>query len=193
MRTASVRRLSITPIDYTVGVTNTPTNTPPPAEVWLRGRIEGIDPWLTPVAHALIQAKEDIERLTASVSATHAWSRPGGAASIGFHVRHIGGATDRLFTYARGEQLTDEQKAFAKQEGVAGEGALSAAGTEAIAMLDRALAQLRGTSRERLLDERKVGRAALPSNVIGLLFHAAEHATRHVGQAVTTAKILAGS
>ena len=69
--------------------------------------------------------------------------------------------------------------------------ALRAVVAEVGTLIDRALEQLRVTPRESLLDERKVGRAGLPSNVLGLLFHAAEHATRHVGQAITTAKILA--
>jgi hypothetical protein len=58
--------------------------------------------------------------------------------------------------------------------------------------IDRAFNQLRATTSASLLDDRKVGRAGLPSNVLGLLFHAAEHSTRHVGQVITTARILSG-
>src|SRR4030095_2012281 len=90
-------------------------------EVWLRGPVQGFDPLLMPVAHALLQVREDLERLAARVPAQHVWQRPGGAASIGFHVRHTGGALDRLFTYARGEVLTDEQVRAARTEGVPGE------------------------------------------------------------------------
>ena len=67
-------------------------------EVWLRGAVDGFEPLLMPVAHALLQVREDLERLAARVPAVHVWLRPGGAASIGFHVRHTGGALDRLFT-----------------------------------------------------------------------------------------------
>jgi hypothetical protein len=145
-----------------------------------------------PVVHALIQAREDLDRLASEVPPEHAWLRPGGAASIGFHMRHTGGALDRLFTYARGEALSDAQRAAARDEGAAGDPpaslALVAAGVGTI--VDRALDQLRATRRESLLDDRKLGRAGLPTNVFGLLFHAAEHCTRHVGQAITTAKIL---
>ena len=74
-------------------------------EPWLRGPVDGFEPLLMPVVHALIQVREDIENLVARVPAEHTWERPGGAASIGFHVRHLGGALDRLFTYARGEGL----------------------------------------------------------------------------------------
>src|SRR5476649_355312 len=82
----------------------------PQPEVWMRGPIEGIDPMLMPVAHALVQVSEDLEQLIWRVPADRVWVQPGGAASIGFHVRHLGGALDRLFTYARGEMLTDAQK-----------------------------------------------------------------------------------
>src|SRR5687767_14353548 len=148
-----------------------------------------------PIVHTLIQVREDLESLALSVPAGHVWQRPGGAASIGFHARHAGGALDRLLTYARGEALSDAQRAAARDEGAAGEPAASLA--EVVAQvgvqIDRAFDQLRGTSSDDLLDERKVGRAGLPSTVLGLLFHAAEHCTRHVGQAMTTAKILRGS
>jgi hypothetical protein len=120
------------------------------------------------------------------------WQRPGGAASIGFHVRHTGGALERLFTYARGETLTDAQKTALREEGAPGDPPASLvnvlSGVNVI--IDRALQQLASTSKDSLLDERKLGRAGLPTTVLGLLFHAAEHCTRHVGQAITTARIV---
>jgi hypothetical protein len=142
-----------------------------------------------PVVHALIQTREDLNRIAAEVPPEHVWLRPGGAASIGFHVRHTGGALDRLFTYARGDTLSDAQKAALREEGASGDPLASVVAGVGV-ILDRALDQLRATPRESLLDERKLGRAGLPTNVLGLLFHAAEHCTRHVGQAITTAKIL---
>jgi len=161
----------------------------------MRGPIDGIDPMLMPVAHSLVQAREDLEALLIHVPAAHVWDRPGGAASIGYHVRHLGGALDRLFTYARGEGLSDAQKAALRAEGEAGSPPATLAdlvrGTSD--QIETALVQLRQTSRDRLLDHRGIGRAQLPSNVLGLLFHAAEHSTRHAGQAVTTAKVLGGS
>ena len=90
-------------------------------EAWLRGPVDGIDPMLVPVAHALIQAREDIEGLVSRVPAAGVWERPGGAASIGFHVRHLGGALDRLLTYARGEALSEAQRAALKAENVPGD------------------------------------------------------------------------
>jgi len=158
----------------------------------MRGPIDGIDPLLMPVAHALVQAREDLEGLVSQVDVADVWSRPGGAASIGFHVRHLGGALDRLFTYARGEGLSDPQKTALRAEGVAGDppAALADLVRETGDQIARALDQLRQTSRDRLFDHRGIGRAQLPSNVLGLLFHAAEHSTRHAGQAITTAKIV---
>ena len=147
-----------------------------------------------PVVHALIQVQEDLQRLVATVPAGDVWQRPGGAASIAFHVSHTGGALDRLFTYARGEALSDAQRAAARAEGKPDDppATLVTLVSGVNATIERAFDQLRGTTTAGLLEERKVGRAGLPSNVIGLLFHAAEHATRHVGQAITTAKILSG-
>ncbi len=161
-------------------------------EAWLRGPIAGIDPLLMPVAHALVQVREDVTRLAEEVPAAQAWERPGGAASIGFHLRHIGGALDRLFTYARGEVLNEVQRAALSAEQAPG-APLAEVARDVEVQIDRALAQLRATPPADLTVERRVGRAGLPSTVIGLLFHAAEHATRHAGQAITTARILAGS
>lgn len=120
------------------------------------------------------------------------WSRPGGAASIDYHIRHAMGSLDRLFTYARGDVLSPAQLAALAAER-SPDAALSSGDHLASAFsaaVDRALKQLRVTDESRLLEPRAVGRARLPSSVVGLLFHAAEHTQRHVGQAVTTAKVL---
>ena len=146
-------------------------------EPWLRGPVDGFEPLLMPVVHALIQVREDIENLVARVPAEHTWERPGGAASIGFHVRHLGGALDRLFTYARGEALSDTQKVAMRAEGDLVDPAPSLADVAADmnASIERALEQLRTTTRDDLLTARTVGRAGLPTTTLGLLFHAAEH------------------
>ena len=164
-------------------------------EAWQRGPVPGFEPLVMPVVHALIQVQEDLQRLVATVPPDHVWERPGGAASIAFHVSHTGGALDRLFTYARGEALSEAQRTAARAEGKPGDSptTLAALVADVNNLIERAFDQLRSTTTAGLLEERKVGRAGLPSNVIGLLFHAAEHATRHVGQAITTAKILAGA
>ena len=167
---------------------------PQETEAWQRGPVPGFAPLLMPVVHALIQVQEDLQRLVATVAPDRLWQRPGGAASIAFHVSHTGGALDRLFTYARGEALSDAQRAAARTEGQPDDSVTLAALVAGVnATIERAFDQLRATTSGSLLEERKVGRAGLPSNVIGLLFHAAEHSTRHVGQAITTAKILSST
>jgi uncharacterized damage-inducible protein DinB len=158
-------------------------------EVWQRGPVPDVDPFLMPAAHSFLQVKEDLERLVVSVPDDLVWRRAGNAAAIGFHVRHIAGSTDRLLTYARGESLTPGQLAAARVE-TAGDSSLRVLVDEANAALDRALQQIRETGRDALLIERAVGRARLPSTTLGLLMHAAEHATRHMGQAMTTALVL---
>jgi DinB family protein len=161
-------------------------------EAWQRGPVPGFEPLLMPIVHTLIQVREDLERLAVRVPSEHVWERPGGAASIGFHVRHTGGALDRLFTYARGESLSDAQRTAMKDEGTPGDppATMAALVSEVNGIIVRACDQLRATPASSLLDDRKVGRAGLPSTVLGLLFHAAEHCTRHVGQAITTSLVL---
>lgn len=161
-------------------------------EVWLRGPIAGIAPLLQPVAHSLLQCREEVQSSIIGLTSEQIWSRPGGAAPIDYHIRHAIGSLDRLFTYARGDVLSPEQLAALAAERVP-DAALSSGEQLASvfsAAIDRALEQLHATDESTLLDARAVGRAGLPSSVVGLLFHAAEHTQRHVGQAVTTAKIL---
>jgi hypothetical protein len=167
------------------------TNPPP---VWLRGPIAGVTPLLQPVAHALVQADEEIRRAIDGLSMDQLWARPGGAAAIGFHVRHAIGSLDRLLTYARGDALNEGQLATLAAERRLDRDGLSTELAEAFsAAVALALAQLRDTPEDTLLAAREVGRARRPSNVIGLLVHAAEHTAGHVAQTVTTAKILRGS
>jgi uncharacterized damage-inducible protein DinB len=161
-------------------------------EVWLRGPIEGFEPLLMPAVHALLQVREDLATLVETVPAEHVWRRAGRAASIGFHVRHLGGALDRLLTYARGESLSIAQRTFLQQEGAAGDppATLRQIVADADDTIARALEQLRTTDVTTLGETRRVGRAGLPATVLGLLFHAAEHSTRHMGQAITTGRVL---
>lgn len=165
-------------------------STPNLPEPWLRGPVPGIAPVLQPAAHALVQAKEDIAALAPTLSTDVLW-RQAGAATAGFHALHLAGALDRLYTYARGETLSDDQKATARAE-AAPRPDLDGAALVAIVdqAVERALAQLCDTPAESVLDERKVGRAGLPSTVLGLLFHGAEHSTRHSGQFISTVKLL---
>ena len=172
---------------------STPPNTGQPA--WLRGDVQGIHPLLQPAAHALIDADEDVRKFVPSLSAEQIAARPGNVASIAYHVVHSIGSLDRLFTYARGSALDERQL-----EALAGEKKLDPRALTAPALADRfsaaverAHSQLRVTREDQLLVRRLVGRAQLPSNTIGLLFHAAEHTARHVGQIVTMARIVIAS
>lgn len=160
-------------------------------EAWLRGPVNGIPALLQPVAHALIQIREELDALVSPLTPEQLWLEPAGATSIAFHVRHAAGSLDRLFTYARGETLTDEQKAALAQESGP---ALMLTAADLLAAFDAsvesALDQLRATDEGTLLQVRGVGRAQLPSTVLGLLFHAAEHTQRHAGQIATTIKMV---
>jgi uncharacterized damage-inducible protein DinB len=161
-------------------------------EAWLRGPVPGIPALLQPVAHSLLQCREELRIHVAGLSPDQIWARPSGVASVGFHVRHAAGSLDRLFTYARGERLSSAQQTALVSE--AQPDTAPHIGTTLLAAfdtaVDRALEQLRTTSETTLADGRGVGRAQLPSTVLGLLFHAAEHAHRHVGQVATTVKVL---
>jgi uncharacterized damage-inducible protein DinB len=163
----------------------------PQPEVWLRGPVPGIPDLLQPVAHALLQCREEVHDYVGPLTADDLWAQPPGGASIGFHVRHAAGSLDRLFTYARGEALSNAQRRALEREG---EPDTSADATRTLladfdAAVDAALLQLRATDDSTLLQARGVGRAQIPSTVLGLLFHAAEHTQRHVGQVVTTIKL----
>ncbi|HLT45940.1 MAG TPA: DinB family protein [Rubricoccaceae bacterium] len=165
----------------------------PLPEVWLRGPVPGVAPALQPVAHALLQAREDVERLALPLTPEELWQMPGGAASIGFHLRHMAGSLDRLLTYARGEALTEAQRAaLAVEKDVTPEVDAGALVAEVHAAIDRALEQVRRTPEAALDAPRAVGRAGLPSTVRGLLAHAAEHTARHAGQISTTVRVVRG-
>jgi hypothetical protein len=165
------------------------TTTP---EYWLRGPVEGIPPVLMPVAHALLQAREDLRQAAEPLSTLDLWARPGGAASVGFHLRHISGSLDRLFTYAQGRSVRDEQLIAMRREG--NPCSPPATAEELLALVDLAIddavRSLKVVPEHELLASRLVGRSRLPSNVIGLLFHAAEHTQRHTGQVIATSKII---
>jgi uncharacterized damage-inducible protein DinB len=159
-------------------------------EVWLRGPLPDIIPELQPVAHSLLQVREEIAAV-ASLTPQQLWTRPGGAASIGFHLVHLAGSLDRLLTYARGNTLNAEQRtALAAEAAEDKSQTADALVGAALTAIDRALAQVRGTPLCTLDETREVGRARLPSTVLGLLFHAAEHAQRHSAQIITMVKVV---
>jgi uncharacterized damage-inducible protein DinB len=161
-------------------------------EAWLRGPVEGVPDLLQPVAHTLVQAREETRSLLHNFPAELLWNRPAGLASVGFHLQHVTGVVDRLFTYARGEALTREQQETLAREGQEPE---SLGGVDDLldafdAQVEHALNQLRRLPPSAMTEARAVGRKQLPSTVMGLLFHAAEHVQRHVGQLLVTARVL---
>jgi hypothetical protein len=160
-------------------------------EVWLRGPIEGIPDPLQPVAHALLQALEEVRALAPELPDELLWTRPGGVASVGFHLRHMGGVIDRLFTYARGAQLDEHQRRALKTESSTPEQPVTATDlVEGFALqVTGALELMREMDPGNLAEPRAVGRLGLPSTVRGLLFHAAEHVQRHLGQLLVTARV----
>jgi uncharacterized damage-inducible protein DinB len=146
-------------------------------EPWLRGPIPGVDPLIAPALYAFIQAREDLAHFTEGLTPQQLWTT-----KIGFHIRHISRSTDRLITYLQGRQLAAEQF---------GEGEPGASREELLAELDRiferAESVIRAIDPSILREPRDVGRQRLPTTVIGLLTHIAEHTQRHVGQAVILA------
>ena len=161
-------------------------------EVWQRGPLKNIPALLQPVAHALLQAEEEVEELLIDFNNEMLWERPANVASPAFHLQHLSGVLDRVFTYARNEQLTDFQLKQLYDEDLQTQDNVGIK-----SLLDRfkrqiqsSMIQLQNTKEENLKEYRGVGRKQLPSTVIGLLVHAAEHTMRHIGQLSVTIKIL---
>lgn len=159
-------------------------------EPWLRG-LSGVSPLTAPVLYAFQQAREDLAKYTESLTSEQIWAKPYGLGSVGFHVRHIAGSTDRLMTYLQGGQLTRSELRTLESEATPG-----ATREELLAELNAAFERaeiiVRGIDPATLADPREVGRKRLPTTVIGLLTHIAEHTQRHVGQAISAAKLARG-
>jgi uncharacterized damage-inducible protein DinB len=168
--------------------------TAPIPEVWLRGPIPGIQPLLQPAAHAIQQVGEDVLPVVQHLTPEQLWARLGGAAAIGFHLAHLPGSLDRLLTYSRAESLTPDQLASLAAERTVHEDRPEL--TELLArfsgVFDSAIEYLRTVPSESLLLRREVGRKRLPSTTLGLIFHAAEHSSRHAGQIVTLVRVVRG-
>jgi len=161
-------------------------------EVWLRGPLNDVPALLQPVVHALLQAREELNELMAGFPEALLWEKLAGMASPGFHLQHLTGVLDRLFTYAKGEALNDEQLAYLAAEGKQGEGETSVVSLVNAfnQKIDAVLQQLKTTDESTLTHWRGVGRAQLPSTVIGLYTHSTEHTMRHLGQLLVAVKVL---
>jgi uncharacterized damage-inducible protein DinB len=160
-------------------------------EHWMRGPVPGLPALLQPVAHAFLQAQEEIHGIMTGFPEALLWQRLAGLASAGFHLQHLAGVHDRLFTYARGEALTPQQLNYLGSEGKKTGDATVATLLDALdRQLLQSFLQLGATGPDSLTAPRTVGRRQLPSTVMGLLFHAAEHTMRHTGQLLVTVQVL---
>ena len=161
-------------------------------EPWLRGTLTEVDALRRQVLHAFELAAEDVERWCAGLSDAEMNARPFGITQVAFHLRHIARSLDRLLTYAEAGTLNGAQMdalASEIESGAFAEVVLS----EVRAGLGEARRRVLMISKQSYDEPRGVGRAMLPSTVGGLLVHCAEHTQRHIGQAVTTAKVVRGS
>jgi uncharacterized damage-inducible protein DinB len=161
-------------------------------EPWLRGTDTDVPAVARAVLHALQLAEEDLQKWCGNLSDAEMNLRPAGVAPVAFHIRHIARSLDRLLTYAEGRDLSAEQLARLRTE-------LDPAATrsELFAELKSALAdsmaRVRTLAKTNLEEARSVGKNHLPTTIGGLLVHVADHTQRHVGQAITTARIVSGT
>lgn len=163
----------------------------PTLEVWMRGPISDVPALLQPVAHTLLQVKEELTNLLRTFPTEKLWERPAGIASVAFHIQHITGVIDRMFTYARQESLSADQFLYLKNEGVKNESITVSMLLEQLSRcIEHAVEELREIQTSSLTEARALGRKKIPTTLIGLLFHAAEHSQRHFGQTLVTAKII---
>jgi uncharacterized damage-inducible protein DinB len=158
-------------------------------EPWLRGTLTDVPAVFRAVLHALELAREDVDGFCAGLTDEELHARPFGLPSVAFHLRHIAGSLDRLLTYAEGNTVSDQQSAALRSEAE-----LTSTTDEVLSELHRALtcaeSRIRAFDMPTLEEVRHVGRQQLPSTVGGLLVHIADHTQRHVGQTVTTSKIV---
>ncbi len=158
-------------------------------EPWLRGTLQEVPPVQRAVMHALELAGEDLQRWCGSLSDEQVNARPGGLPPVAFHLRHIARSLDRLLTYAEGRDLNKQQLTGLKEE-MNPEATRDALFSELNSALAKSMARVQALDVSVFEQIRAVGRKQLPTTVAGLLVHVADHTQRHVGQAVTTAKVV---
>lgn len=159
------------------------------SEPWLRGPVANVHPLVMPVFFTFEQVREDLRKHTVGLTPAQVWRKLGDLPTLGFHLKHLAGSVDRLITYLFGEQLGQGQLESLRGESQGDEGI-----PELLELIDRHFAaaedRLRQIDPRKMYEARSVGRKALPTTVLGLLVHTAEHTQRHLGQAITTAKLL---
>jgi hypothetical protein len=159
------------------------------SEPWLSGPLPDIDPLTAPLFYSFEQTRQELRAHTEGLTTAEVWARPHGLTPAGFHIRHIGGAVDRLGAYLRGDQLNDAQIAAMKAEPEPGEPPDELL-KKMEEHLERCQQYVRTIDAATLREPREVGRKKLPTTVIGLIVHIAEHTQRHLGQAITTIKLV---
>jgi uncharacterized damage-inducible protein DinB len=160
-----------------------------PVEPWLRGTLTEISSVQRAVLHALQLAEEDLQKWCSPLSDAQINARPAGVAPVAFHLRHIARSIDRLLTYAEGRDLSDAQLIALKSE-LSPDAKRDELFAELNIALHSATERVRAFDVQSLEDVRSVGKKKLPTSVGGLLVHVADHTMRHVGQAITTTKIV---
>jgi uncharacterized damage-inducible protein DinB len=158
-------------------------------EPWLRGAIPGVDPRVAPLLYTFQQAREDLAVHVDGLSPAQIWARPYGFGSVGFHIRHIAGSTERLLSYLLGRDLTAAQMAAVAAEEQTGDQGAESLLAEMDKVFEWAEGEVRSVDPGTLPEPRWVGRKRLPTTVAGLLTHIAEHTQRHIGQAISAAKL----
>ncbi len=171
-------------------------------EPWLRGTLTEVEPVRRAVLHALELAGEDAERWTAGLTDADMFARPSGLPPVAFQLRHISRSLDRLLTYVESEvpvsskltvgeyRILSEAQIEELASEMSGEGSAAEVMAEFRAGLARAMRRVRAVAPGQFAEARWVGRKRLLTTVVGLLVHCAEHTQRHVGQMVTTVKVL---
>lgn len=149
-----------------------------------------VDPLLRPLLHSFDHARLDLAHWTEGMSAEEIWARPFGLGAVGFHIRHIAGSAERLFTYARGEMLTEQQFTYLKEEERVASGSREELLAQLTVTFDWIAAAVRALDPATLGEPRTLGRKRMPTTLAGLLVHIAEHTQRHVGEAIITAKVV---
>jgi len=160
-------------------------------EFWMKGPVQGVPGLLQPVAHALLQLRREANGDLAAFRDADLWIRPNGVASVGFHLKHMAGVIDRMFTYAEEKPLSDEQFARLRSEAAEEEDGKVSVLLDALdKTVEEAISRLKGIDENRLTETRFLGRKKIPVTLAGLLFHSAEHGMRHLGQMKVTARIV---
>jgi uncharacterized damage-inducible protein DinB len=158
-------------------------------EPWMSGTHGDVPAVGRAVLHALELAKDDLSKWTAGLRDDEVIAHPLGLPSVAFHLRHIARSVDRILCYAEGNQLSAEQLAALKSE-QSGDGFLAELLAEVEASFSKAAERVRVLATADFDTPRAVGRKQMPTSIGGALIHVADHTQRHVGQVVTTAKVL---